>query len=175
MENRPSIWGEGPPKFITKPSRTFARVGQSGKFSAKITGRPQPQVTWLKVRLNSTKLSLSQRHLSCSLSSFLPLIPYTSLSFHQGDVEIQSSGRYSMVERSGVHFLEIREVCVEDAGTYTCSVTNSAGTASATAELNVQGEPQVLRLPSRVLTRVYSLHENLPTFEICIYLFRFEQ
>ncbi|XP_046902304.1 myosin light chain kinase, smooth muscle isoform X1 [Hypomesus transpacificus] len=113
VENRPSIWGESPPKFITKPSRTFARVGQSGKFSAKITGRPQPQVTWLK-----------------------------------GDVEIQSSGRYSMVERSGVHFLEIRDVCVEDAGTYTCSVTNSAGTASATAELNVQGSSSEPAIPS---------------------------
>uniref|UniRef100_A0A8C9U852 Myosin light chain kinase, smooth muscle n=1 Tax=Scleropages formosus TaxID=113540 RepID=A0A8C9U852_SCLFO len=48
VENRPSIWGESPPKFVTKPSRLFLNVGQSGKFSAKITGRPQPQVVWLK-------------------------------------------------------------------------------------------------------------------------------
>lgn len=119
VESRPSIWGESPPKFITKPSRVFTQVGQSGKFSAKITGRPQPQVTWLK-----------------------------------GDVGLQSSGRYSMVERSGMHFLEIREVCVEDAGTYTCSVSNSAGTASASAELNVQGlnrEPATTSLPASVV------------------------
>lgn len=45
-----------------------------------------------------------------------------------------------MYERSGLHFLEIQEVCVEDAGSYTCLVINSAGTATATAVLNVQGE-----------------------------------
>ncbi|XP_035532540.1 myosin light chain kinase, smooth muscle-like [Morone saxatilis] len=49
MENRPSIWGESPPKFVTKPSRVFTKLGQTGKFSAKATGRPQPRVTWLKV------------------------------------------------------------------------------------------------------------------------------
>ncbi|XP_062389601.1 myosin light chain kinase, smooth muscle-like [Sardina pilchardus] len=104
VESRPSIWGESPPKFVTKPSRLFLRVGQTGKFSAKITGRPQPQVVWLK-----------------------------------GDEELQASGRYGMFERSGIHFLEIRDACAEDAGTYTCSVSNSAGKAMASAELNVQG------------------------------------
>ncbi|XP_070771208.1 myosin light chain kinase, smooth muscle [Enoplosus armatus] len=107
MENRPSIWGESPPKFVTKPSRVFTKLGQTGKFSAKTTGRPQPQVTWYK-----------------------------------GEAELHSCGRVSMYERSGLHFLEIQEVCVEDAGNYTCLVTNSAGTATATAALNVQGVPE---------------------------------
>ncbi|TSM68901.1 Myosin light chain kinase, smooth muscle [Bagarius yarrelli] len=48
VENRPSIWGESPPKFVTKPSRLYLKIGQSGKFSVKITGRPQPQIQWLK-------------------------------------------------------------------------------------------------------------------------------
>eukprot|EP00064_Thunnus_orientalis_P023004 superscaffoldBa00008289_g23228 len=107
VENRPSIWGESPPKFVSKPSRVFARPGQTGKFSAKTTGRPQPQVTWFK-----------------------------------GEAELQSCGRITMYERSGLHFLEIKEVCLEDVGSYTCSVTNSAGTATATAELNVQSSPE---------------------------------
>lgn len=51
VEQRPSIWGECPPKFATKPNRVIVREGQTGKFSCKITGRPQPQVTWSKVRL----------------------------------------------------------------------------------------------------------------------------
>ncbi|XP_068184637.1 myosin light chain kinase, smooth muscle [Antennarius striatus] len=42
------IWGQSLPKFITKPSRTFAKLGQTAKFSAKVTGRPRPQVTWYK-------------------------------------------------------------------------------------------------------------------------------
>lgn len=50
VENRPSIWGESPPKFITKPSRLYLKVGQTGKFSVKITGRPQPQIQWFKVK-----------------------------------------------------------------------------------------------------------------------------
>ncbi|XP_054908979.1 myosin light chain kinase, smooth muscle isoform X2 [Poeciliopsis prolifica] len=104
MENRTSIWSESPPKFISKPSRVLVRLGQSGKFSTKATGRPQPQVTWYK-----------------------------------GETELQSSGRISVFELSGRHFLEIKEVQVEDAGSYTCSVTNSAGAATASAELIVQG------------------------------------
>ncbi|XP_072469866.1 myosin light chain kinase, smooth muscle isoform X3 [Notamacropus eugenii] len=47
-DNLPSIWGESPPRFATKLSRVVAREGQTGRFSCKITGRPQPQVTWLK-------------------------------------------------------------------------------------------------------------------------------
>ncbi|XP_041700040.1 myosin light chain kinase, smooth muscle isoform X2 [Coregonus clupeaformis] len=104
VESMPSIWGESPPKFVTKPSRIFVRMGQSGKFSAKITGRPQPLVTWLK-----------------------------------GDEELHTSSHFNMFEKSGVHFLEIQDVCEDDAGMYTCSVANSAGKATATAELNVQG------------------------------------
>lgn len=50
VENRPSIWGESPPKFVTKPSRLYLKVGQTGKFSVKITGRPQPQIQWIKVK-----------------------------------------------------------------------------------------------------------------------------
>ncbi len=62
------------------------------------------------------------------------------LSVSQGEAELQSCGRVSMYERAGLHFLEIQEVGVEDAGSYTCLVTNSAGTATATAALSVQGE-----------------------------------
>ncbi|KAL4608979.1 myosin light chain kinase, smooth muscle-like isoform X2 [Arapaima gigas] len=107
VENRPSIWGESPPKFVTKPSRLFINVGQSGKFSAKITGRPQPQVVWFK-----------------------------------GEVELQHGGRFSTSERSGVHFLEVSDARAEDAGMYTCTVVNSAGKATATAELTIQGRDQ---------------------------------
>lgn len=58
IENRPSIWGESPPKFVTKPTRLIIKEGQNGKFSCKITGRPQPHVTWLK---NDVQLQQSNR------------------------------------------------------------------------------------------------------------------
>lgn len=57
----------------------------------------------------------------------------------QGEEKIQMSDHYNTFERSGMHFLEICHVCSEDAGIYTCLVANSAGKASATAELIVQG------------------------------------
>ncbi|XP_041118018.1 myosin light chain kinase, smooth muscle-like isoform X1 [Polyodon spathula] len=103
VDSRPSIWGESPPKFVTKPSRLILKHGQSGKFSAKITGRPQPQVIWLK-----------------------------------GDAELKQSDNFNLFEKSGIHFLEIRDAQLEDSGMYTCSVVNSAGKASSSAELTVQ-------------------------------------
>ncbi|XP_046514044.1 myosin light chain kinase, smooth muscle isoform X3 [Equus quagga] len=65
VETRPSIWGECPPKFATKLGRAIVREGQMGRFSCKITGRPQPQVTWLKgdVPLQpSARVSMSEKN-----------------------------------------------------------------------------------------------------------------
>lgn len=45
-----------------------------------------------------------------------------------------------MYERSGLHFLEIKDVIVQDAGSYKCLISNGSGTATACAELTVQGE-----------------------------------
>uniref|UniRef100_A0A8C7FHH2 Myosin light chain kinase, smooth muscle n=1 Tax=Oncorhynchus kisutch TaxID=8019 RepID=A0A8C7FHH2_ONCKI len=134
VESRPSIWGESPPKFVTKPSRIFVRMGQTGKFSAKITGRPQPLVTWLK-----------------------------------GDEELHASPHFNMFEKSGIHFLEIRDVFVDDAGMYTCSVANSAGKATATAELIVQGRTlqpitQPVIQPSAVNTQAVS---RMAPYSLC--------
>ncbi|NXT06018.1 MYLK protein, partial [Prunella fulvescens] len=104
VEQRPSIWGESPPKFATKPNRVVVREGQTGKFSCKITGRPQPQVTWFK-----------------------------------GDTQLQQNERFNMYERTGIQFLEVQNAQLADSGVYTCTVVNSAGRASVSAELTVQG------------------------------------
>ncbi|XP_040418012.1 myosin light chain kinase, smooth muscle isoform X1 [Cygnus olor] len=104
VEHRPSIWGESPPKFATKPNRVVVREGQTGKFSCKITGRPQPQVTWYK-----------------------------------GDIQLQQNERFNMFEKTGIQFLEIQNAQLADAGIYICTVVNSAGKASVSAELTVQG------------------------------------
>ncbi|XP_006259476.3 myosin light chain kinase, smooth muscle isoform X1 [Alligator mississippiensis] len=104
VENRPSIWGESPPKFATKPTRVIVREGQTGKFSCKITGRPQPQVTWFK-----------------------------------GEIQLQQNDHFNMFEKAGIQVLEIQNVQLADAGVYTCTVMNSAGKASVSTELTVQG------------------------------------
>ncbi|XP_023372047.1 myosin light chain kinase, smooth muscle isoform X1 [Otolemur garnettii] len=65
VETRPSIWGECPPKFATKLGRAVVKEGQIGRFSCKITGRPQPQVTWLKGNVPlqpSARVSMSEKN-----------------------------------------------------------------------------------------------------------------
>ncbi|XP_006884284.1 PREDICTED: myosin light chain kinase, smooth muscle isoform X4 [Elephantulus edwardii] len=65
VETRPSIWGECPPKFATKLGRVVVKEGQMGRFSCKITGRPQPQVTWLKGEVPlqpSARVSMSEKN-----------------------------------------------------------------------------------------------------------------
>ncbi|XP_053107711.1 myosin light chain kinase, smooth muscle isoform X2 [Hemicordylus capensis] len=104
VEQRPSIWGECPPKFATKPNRVIVREGQTGKFSCKITGRPQPQVIWSK-----------------------------------GDIQVPQNDRFNIFEKASIQFLEIQNAQLADAGIYTCTVMNSAGKASVSAELMVQG------------------------------------
>ncbi|XP_062972742.1 myosin light chain kinase, smooth muscle isoform X2 [Elgaria multicarinata webbii] len=104
VEQRPSIWGECPPKFATKPNRVIVREGQTGRFSCKVTGRPQPQATWFKA-----------------------------------EIQVQKDDRFNMFEKAGIQFLEIQNAQLADAGTYTCTVMNSAGKASVSAELMVQG------------------------------------
>ncbi|XP_017213228.2 myosin light chain kinase, smooth muscle isoform X3 [Danio rerio] len=131
VENRASIWGESPPKFVAKPSRLYLKVGQTGKFSAKITGRPQPLVQWYK-----------------------------------GEEMIQQSDHYNMFERSGMHFLEIRNVFSEDAGMYTCLVANSAGKASAAAELIMQDgdtETVIMAKPSHNPSKSFMLKDTSNT------------
>lgn len=44
-----------------------------------------------------------------------------------------------MYERTGIQFLEVHNVQLADSGIYTCTVVNSAGKASVSAELTVQG------------------------------------
>uniref|UniRef100_A0A8C6IW82 Myosin light chain kinase, smooth muscle n=1 Tax=Melopsittacus undulatus TaxID=13146 RepID=A0A8C6IW82_MELUD len=114
VEHRPSIWGESPPKFATKPNRVVVREGQTGKFSCKITGRPQPQVTWFK-----------------------------------GDLQLQQNERFNMFEKTGIQFLEIQNAQLTDSGIYTCTVVNSAGKASVSAELTVQGTAKTNALSSQ--------------------------
>lgn len=65
VETRPSIWGECPPKFATKLGRAVVKEGQMGRFSCKITGRPQPRVTWLKGDIPlqpSARVSMSEKN-----------------------------------------------------------------------------------------------------------------
>ncbi|XP_037831939.1 myosin light chain kinase, smooth muscle isoform X2 [Kryptolebias marmoratus] len=69
------------------------------------------------------------------------LVP--QVTWCKGEAELQPSERIKVYELFGRHFLEIQEVHMEDAGSYTCLVTSSAGTAAASTELVVQGGPDI--------------------------------
>lgn len=61
------------------------------------------------------------------------------LWYLQGDIHLQQNERFNMFEKTGIQYLEIQNVQLADAGIYTCTVVNSAGKASVSAELTVQG------------------------------------
>ncbi|XP_041858311.1 myosin light chain kinase, smooth muscle isoform X2 [Melanotaenia boesemani] len=82
--------------------------------------------------------------------------PQPQVTWYKGEAELQSCGRIRVYELSGRHFLEIKSVCEEDAGSYTCYVTNSSGTATASAELTVHSVPDAsssVQLPEGHQTR----------------------
>lgn len=83
-----------------------------------------------------------------------------------------------MYERTGIQFLEVQNVQLADSGIYTCTVVNSAGRASVSAELTVQGtakegekEPQAfLQNVSGYVLDIYKKHSLLPVIFFSISL-----
>lgn len=58
----------------------------------------------------------------------------------QGEIQLQQNDHFNMFEKAGIQVLEIQNVQLADAGVYTCTVMNSAGKASVSTELTVQGK-----------------------------------
>lgn len=70
-----------------------------------------------------------------------------------------------MYERTGIQFLEIQNVQLADSGIYTCTVVNSAGKASVSAELTVQGTAVCRREKSELETFCSNVSGCVP--DIC--------
>ncbi|KAK9882442.1 hypothetical protein WA026_021473 [Henosepilachna vigintioctopunctata] len=66
--------------------------------------------------------------------------PSPSILWSKNGRIIQDSDDYQLHYRNGVCRLTISRSYPEDAGTYTCTATNPAGSASSTATLDVPGE-----------------------------------
>lgn len=93
------------------------------------------------------------------------------LWYLQGDIQLQQSERFNMFEKTGIQFLEIQNARLADAGIYTCTVVNSAGKASVSAELTVQGtvktDPQESKNePLSLLWKIFGC-----VFNINVYFF----
>uniref|UniRef100_A0A663E1G1 Myosin light chain kinase, smooth muscle n=1 Tax=Aquila chrysaetos chrysaetos TaxID=223781 RepID=A0A663E1G1_AQUCH len=78
----------------------------------------------------------------------------------KGDIQLQQNERFNMFEKTGIQFLEIQNAQLADSGIYTCTVVNSAGKASVSAELTVQGTAKSLQERAQVNKR-YSFKISL--------------
>ena len=70
-----------------------------------------------------------------------------------------------MFEKTGIQFLEIQNAQLADSGVYTCTVVNSAGKASVSAELTVQGTAKSLQERAEVNHR-HSFKISLVVFSV---------
>ncbi|XP_069108405.1 myosin light chain kinase, smooth muscle-like isoform X3 [Argopecten irradians] len=69
--------------------------------------------------------------------------PQTKLTWSRtnGDA-LSSGGKYKIYEENDFHWLEVRDVKSEDSGSYTCVISNSAGSNKADVDLDVYVKPQ---------------------------------
>nr|XP_056717065.1 myosin light chain kinase, smooth muscle isoform X2 [Euleptes europaea] len=65
--------------------------------------------------------------------------PPPQVTWSKGDCQMQKNDHFNMYEKGGIQFLEMQNVQLADAGIYTCTLMNSSGKASVSAELMVQG------------------------------------
>ncbi|KAK7879518.1 hypothetical protein WMY93_033766, partial [Mugilogobius chulae] len=70
-------------------------------------------------------------------------IPTPTVKFYREGAEIQSSADFRIIQDQDLHSLLIREAFPEDSGSYSATASNSAGRATSTAELIVQGDEAV--------------------------------
>lgn len=100
---------------------------QSAEFWCKVSGSPQPKITW-------------QRH-GQSLGECGP---------RWGAINCESfSERHELTFRNDTSFLRVSEAkFLDDAGSYSCYVENLAGAGKATLQVIIQGKRKKSLIPS---------------------------
>uniref|UniRef100_A0A8C4S435 Ig-like domain-containing protein n=1 Tax=Erpetoichthys calabaricus TaxID=27687 RepID=A0A8C4S435_ERPCA len=102
-----------PPSFTRKLRET--QVGKSLFLECTYSGTPEILVQWLK---DGTEISASDK---------FPIL----VKWFKDDQEIDFSDNYDMSFRNNVVLLHIKKASYGDTGSYTCTVSNEAGTASS--------------------------------------------
>lgn len=62
------------------------------------------------------------------------------VNWYKDDKEIFSSDRYDMTFKSSMAVMVIKSSSISDSGTYTCKVTNEAGSASCQVLAHITGD-----------------------------------
>lgn len=62
------------------------------------------------------------------------------INWYKDDKEIFSSDRYDMTFKSSMAVMVIKSSSISDSGTYTCKVTNEAGSASCQVLAHITGD-----------------------------------
>ncbi|XP_077997324.1 muscle M-line assembly protein unc-89-like [Glandiceps talaboti] len=89
---------------------------------------------------NLTATETKSTRFSCKVDG----IPTPTVTWKFEGKVLKDEGRHEIYEDSGVHYLEVFELTVNDAGTYTCTLKSSAGEVTAKATLTVfEKEPSI--------------------------------
>ncbi|XP_076449773.1 uncharacterized protein LOC143286078 isoform X2 [Babylonia areolata] len=83
----------------------------------------------------------------------------TQLSWSRNGKSLEASKKFKMYEEGGYHYLEVCSVNKDDSGMYVGTVHNSAGTDTASAELEVFEKPKLLTRASPAPTLSSSLQD----------------
>ncbi len=109
-------------------------ASMKSKFESKPVAEKQPQ--FIRRPKGETLNEGDSVKFSCKASG----VPDPSVTWQFKGKTLKDEGRCEIYEEKEVHYLEIFDLELDDAGIYTCKLLNSAGRASASAELTVSGK-----------------------------------
>ena len=128
--------------------------GKSATLKSKFESKPEAdrQPQFLRRPQGQSVSEGDKVKFSCKPSG----VPAPSVSWHFKGKILKDEGRYEIYDEKDLHYLEIFDSTMDDAGTYTCKLLNSTGRASATADLKVNGEYSIFSSFPHVYARVKS-------------------
>ncbi|XP_072047598.1 myosin light chain kinase, smooth muscle-like [Amphiura filiformis] len=136
----------------------YTSPGKSASLKSKFESKPiaEKQPQFIRKPKGETLSEGDSVKFSCKASG----VPDPSVAWQFKGKTLKDEGRCEIYEEKEVHYLEICDLVLDDAGIYTCKLLNSAGRASATAELTVTGNT---RKSSR--TTKPTISQTAPVFE----------
>lgn len=142
-DESPKATDESSPEFqITVSVRSQTESTPSQEAAPVVKSTLQTMLTKPKSAPRFIELPKSITTDSKSTATFLCIVqgdPKPSVSWKKDGQTLSMDHRYELSEGNGEISLKIRDVTVADQGLYTCTLTNSEGESSASADLFVEG------------------------------------
>lgn len=125
-----------PPVVITPISSTSVHEGEAARFLCRVRGDSEEQ----QGKNNHEQFSIIPTNVEFVELFHCHSLTDVKISWFQQEKEIKQSDFFRMSQFDDCCQLEISRVYREDEGQYTCVATNSAGKASCSASLTLDGE-----------------------------------